>query len=91
MTITLTPETETLLRERAQQEGGDMASTADRMLRAVLHWDARDRAETLEGIRLGLEDSDAGRVRPFTEFAAEMRAKYALPTHLTDAELKAEE
>ncbi len=90
MTITLTPETEIMLRERARQDGTDADAIADRMLRAVLSWDARDRAETLTGLRTGIADSDAGRVRSFAEFAAELRAKHALPTQLTDAELRKE-
>ncbi len=87
MTLTITPKTETLLLERAEMEGQDVNALADSLLASVLRQEARDHAEMLEGIRRGLEASDAGRVRPLSEFAAEMRAKYNLPTHLSDEEI----
>lgn len=46
-----------------------------------------ERAKETHAIRMGLEASDAGRVRPLAEFAAEMRAKYNLPVHLSDEEI----
>ena len=38
-----------------------------------------DRLDALEGIRRGLEDMRAGRVRPFDEVMAELEAKYETP------------
>lgn len=38
-----------------------------------------DRLDALEGIRRGLEDLRAGRVRPFDEVMAELEAKYEVP------------
>ncbi len=90
MTLTLTPETETRLREKAVREGQDVNAGADALLRAALEWDAQERAETLEGLRRGIAASDAGRARPLSAFAGEMRARYPLPTHLSDDELGAE-
>ncbi|MBV9849404.1 MAG: hypothetical protein JO250_06930 [Armatimonadetes bacterium] len=87
MTIMITPETEAWLREKAEREGRDVSAVADAMLRTVLEWEARGREEEIEAIRRGLEAVEAGRTRPFAEFAAEMRAKYDLPTHLSDEEL----
>ena len=87
MTITLTPETEALLRQKAESEGTDLNTIADALLKEALQWEAQEQAETLEGIRRGLEASEAGRERPLSEFAAEMRTKYNLPTHLSDEEL----
>ena len=63
------------------------ARLGDSLLSYVLQEDARDRDETLQGIRRGLEAGDAGRVRPAAEAAAEMRAKYNLPVHLSDEEI----
>jgi prevent-host-death family protein len=38
--------------------------------------DSLDRAETLEAIRLGLEDIKAGRTRPVKEFLAELKKEF---------------
>ena len=84
MPITLNPQTEERLREKAEREGKDMNAVADSLIIAMLEWEAQERAEALEGLRRGIEASDAGRVRPFADFADEMRAKYSLPIHLSD-------
>jgi predicted transcriptional regulator len=89
MTITITPEVEARLREKALRDGQDVSIIANTLLAEALAWEAQDYAEAVEGIRRGIEASDAGRVRPFAEFAAEMRAKYNLPTHLADEEIHA--
>ena len=85
MTIILTPETETLLRARAKLEGAEMNALADSLLAATLQ--DEEQMATIESLRRGLEDSDAGRVRPFAEYTAEMRSRYDLPVHLSDEEL----
>ncbi len=87
MTITLTPHTEALLVEKAQRDGLDANRVADALLSAVLQWEIQEESETAEGIRRGLDASDAGRVRAFRDFAAHMRLKYALPVHLSDSEI----
>lgn len=38
-----------------------------------------DRLDALEGIRRGVEDMRAGRVRPLDEVMAELDAKYGIP------------
>ncbi len=48
---------------------------------------AQEQSEAAESLRRGLADSDAGRVRLFSEVAAQWRTKYNLPTHLSDEEL----
>ena len=40
-----------------------------------------------EAIRHSLKACNGGRVHPFADFAAEMRAMYDLPTHLSNEEL----
>ena len=90
MTITLTPATEARLREKAAREGQDFDRVADTLLQIALDWEEQEQAETVEVLRRSLAANDAGRVRPFTEFAGEMRAKYGLPTQLSDEELGAE-
>lgn len=84
MTITLKPETEARLRERAKRDGADMNAIADALVVAGLEWEAREQVEAAEGLRRALTESDAGKVRLFSEVAAEWRAKYNLPTHLSD-------
>lgn len=91
MTIVLAPETESLLRQKAQRDGKDINTIADSMLATLLRWEVEEQAETLAGIQRGIEASDAGRVRSFEDFAAQMRTQYNLPTHLTDEEIGAGE
>ncbi len=88
MTLTLTPQTEAKLLAWAEYEGQDADIVADVLLADAL---ARVQAEEIAAIRVGFEDSDAGRVRPLAEVAAEKRAKYNLPTHLSDEEIFAGE
>src|SRR4051794_19092705 len=75
MTITISQELEARLNERATQEGRDLDAVAESLLLAALEWEAQERAEAVAGIRRGLEDSAAGRVRPAADVFAEMRLK----------------
>ncbi len=88
MTLTLTPQTEAMLLAKARREGQDANTLADWLLANLL---VHDQEEAVEALRVGFESSDAGRVRPLAESAAEMRAKYNLPTHLSDEEIFADE
>lgn len=88
MTPTISPQTEAQLSVWAQYEGQDANVLADILLANALN---RIRAEEIAAICAGLEACDAGRVRPLAEFAAEMRAKYNLPTHLSDEKIFAGE
>jgi hypothetical protein len=45
-----------------------------------------DHLETIAGIQQGLDDFDAGRFRPFDDFAQEMRQRYNLSVDLTQIE-----
>ncbi len=87
--IPIAPEVEARLREKAQRVGLDVNVVADALLAFALERDARAQAEEVAAIQKGIEAVDAGRVRPFAEFAAEMRARYGLPTHLSDEALAA--
>lgn len=93
MTITLTPETETLLRRRAERDGQDPNILADILLADVLVSDPDvltddEIAQIRAGIRQGLEDCDAGLAQPVGEWAAKMRRDFSLPTHLSDNEFR---
>jgi predicted transcriptional regulator len=75
MTITISPELEARLRERAAREGVDPDSAAEALIALALDWEAQERAEAIAGIQRGLEASAAGRVRPAADVFADMRAK----------------
>ena len=85
ITLDLPPDVEASIRERATARGLEFAD----YVRALLQRDAagddpdadlseEERAAVREGVQRGLADFAAGRYRPFSEFAAEMRARYAL-------------
>ncbi len=79
MTITLNlgPSLEAYLREKALREGQATEDVAQALLAWAVEREAQDRAETLEGVRRGLEASNAGRVRPASDVFSDMRAKLA--------------
>jgi predicted transcriptional regulator len=77
--ITLSPELETLLLDRAARQGQEVNLVASELLADVLEWQEQDSAEAIEGIQRGLDDFEVGRFRNFQEFAEEQRLKYNLP------------
>jgi predicted transcriptional regulator len=81
ITVTLSPEAEAKLHEKAARQGKDVATVAAQLLASVLEWEAQDYEEAVEGIQRGLDDFDAGRFRSFEEFAEEQRRKYNLPAN----------
>lgn len=76
--ITLSPELEALLQDKATRQGQDVSIVASELLASVLVWEAQDSEEAIKGIQQGLDDFDAGRFRSFQEFAEEQRQKYNL-------------
>jgi predicted transcriptional regulator len=82
ITVTLSPEAEAKLLEKATRQGKDVATVAAELLASVLEWEAQDYEEAVEGIQRGLDDFEAGRFRSFEEFAEEQRRNYDLPTNL---------
>lgn len=76
MTITLTPEIEARLREKALQEGGDINTIAEALITAALEWEAQDRMEAIEAVRRSDQAATEGRERPLAEFLAEQRSKH---------------
>ena len=79
MTIVLPPETEALLREKAAREGHEIGAVANSIIMDVLEAEARDRADAVQGVRLGLEDFAAGRYSTSAAAFAEIRARHGLP------------
>lgn len=78
--VTLSPELEEQLREKAIRQGQDINLVATELLARVLEWETQDSAEAIAGIQQGLDEFEAGKFRSFDEYAAEQRQKYNLPT-----------
>lgn len=75
MPYALTGEVEELVREQmasGKYESEDALLT--RALRLLAEYD-----ETVADLRVGLEDEQAGRVRPLREVDAELRQKHGIP------------
>jgi predicted transcriptional regulator len=79
--VTLSPELEALLRDKAAQRGQDINIVASELLASALGWDQQDAEEAISGIQQGLNDFEAGQFRSFQDFAAEQRNKYNLPAN----------
>ena len=76
MTITLDPETEAKLREKADREGQEPDVVAKMLLADVLEADARKHQESVAAIREALE---SGPGKPIEQYVAEQRAKHGYP------------
>jgi len=79
ITLDLMPEVEAQLRERAAREGLPPEVLASCVLGEALRAEAIERAEAVEGVRRGLEDSRVGRLTPLKEWDARMRARHGIP------------
>ena len=66
--VSLSPELEARLREKAAQQGQDVSFVAAQLLEAVLEWEVEDSEAAIKGIQQGLEDFEAGRFRLFDRF-----------------------
>lgn len=79
MTITLTPDVEARLREKAEREGSNINAIAEALIISALEWEAQERAETIAGVQRGEQAAREGKVRPLAEFIAEQRIKHGFP------------
>ncbi|WP_413171134.1 hypothetical protein [Anabaena azotica] len=77
--VSLSPELEARLREKAAKQGQDISFVAAELLENILDWELQDSEAAIKGIHQGLEDFEAGRFRSFDDFANEQRRKYNLP------------
>lgn len=78
--ISLSPELEALLRDKAARQGQDVSLVASELLTSLLEWEVQESEEAIKGIQQGLDDFEAGRFRSFHDFAEEQRRKYDMPT-----------
>lgn len=76
--ITLSPELEARLREKAVRQGQDVNLLASELLANVLEWEVQDSEAAIKGIQQGLENFATGQFRSFDEFAEEQLRKYNL-------------
>lgn len=76
--VTLSPQLEALLRDKAARQGQDINLLASELLANVLEWEAQDSEEAIKGIQQGIDNFEAGRFRSFHEFAQQQRHKYNL-------------
>ncbi|MBD2180530.1 hypothetical protein H6S82_30295 [Planktothrix sp. FACHB-1355] len=65
--VTLSPELEARLRDKAVRQGQDVNLLASELLANVLEWEAQDSEAAIKGIQQGLEDFETGRFRSFDE------------------------
>ncbi len=77
--VTLSPELEALLRDKAARLSQNVDIVASQLLANALEWEVQDSQEAIKGIQQGLDDFEAGRFRSFDEFAEEQGRKYNLP------------
>ncbi|NEQ20732.1 MAG: hypothetical protein F6K28_16160 [Microcoleus sp. SIO2G3] len=77
--LTLSPELEALLLDKAARRGQDVSLVASELLASILEWEEQDSEEAIKGIQQGLDDFESGKFRSFQDFAQEQRRKYNLP------------
>ncbi len=77
MTLTLSPQTETLLQQQAGLLGQEATELADALLLDALEAARQDYEETCQAIAEGFADVDAGRTIPFEEVRARWEAEKA--------------
>jgi predicted transcriptional regulator len=78
--VTLSPELEEQLLEKAARQGQDVNLVATELLASVLEWERADSVAEIAGVQQGLDDFKAGKFRSFDEYAAEQRQKHHLQT-----------
>jgi predicted transcriptional regulator len=79
ITVTLSPNLEALLQDKASRQGREVNIVASELLANALEWEERDTKAAIEGIQQGLDDFAADKSRSFQDFAKEQRHKYNLP------------
>ncbi|MEH2398944.1 hypothetical protein [Nostoc sp.] len=77
--ISLSPEVEAQLYEKAAHEGQDISVVAVELLTCILEWELQDSEEVFAGIQPSLDNFEARSSCSFQVFAKEQRHKYYLP------------
>lgn len=80
MALTISPELEARVRQRAERQGTPAEAFAEDLIITALDLQDYDLAEEVAAIEEGLKACEEGRERPFGAFIAEHRTKYGPPT-----------
>ena len=80
MTISISPETESLLRKQAREQGASEEQLADSILFGVLSEEVTGDLSDVEAIREAIDQERDGRYRPFADYVAEHHARYPRQT-----------
>jgi len=78
-TLPLKPELMAQLAEYARRRRQDPAAALDDVLAAAIAWERHHYQDSVEGIRRGYADYQAGRTQPAEEVFEELRGKHGLP------------
>ncbi len=82
MTVTLSPEIQSRIQEKAAREGRDAFSLVEELIATALNQEARQK----EKDRALLDAALAGPSKPQEQVIAEFRAKHGLPENWPDSE-----
>ncbi len=78
LTLSLPPDIETLLIQRAERSGQDLSSLAIALLSIGLSSEGDDFFAAVDGIQQGLDDFEEGQFSSLDDFVAEQNQKYGL-------------
>jgi predicted transcriptional regulator len=76
--ISLSPEIEAQLQEKAISQGRDISSVANDFLSRAMELDDLELQESIKAIQEGFDDFEAGRSQSFQSFVEEQRSKHGL-------------
>jgi hypothetical protein len=79
MTITISPEAEARLNEKARRDGKDVNMVADALDSCRVDWQRGTEKRPSRASGVATRPPREGRERPLTEFFAEQRAKHGFP------------
>ncbi|MDJ0508234.1 MAG: hypothetical protein QNJ64_03100 [Crocosphaera sp.] len=78
ITLTLSPDLEAKLQDKALQQGKEINQVITELLTTLLEWETEDTKEAIKGIQQGLTDFELGNYRSFDDFSEEQYGKYNL-------------
>ncbi len=78
LTLSLPPDIETLLIQRAERSGQDLSSLAIALLSIGLSSEGDDFFAAVDGIQRGLDDFEQGQFSSLKDFVTEQNQKYGL-------------
>ncbi len=78
LTLSLPPDIETLLIQRAERSGQDLSSLAIALLSIGLSSEGDDFFAAVDGIQRGLDDFEQGQFSSLEDFVTEQNQKYGL-------------